>query len=300
MMLESTMAGATPLLGRNGTACPQNVEPLSQPSRTLVRMTGRFVNLLNDIGISRDDVLFVHSSMDWIGGGISEAVALIEALLEVVGNKGTLVMPSYTWRGICPGRPPEGVVVDLRRSPCAVGLLPEVFRRWPGVVRSASYWVPICALGPQASQLTANQAEIANPFAPDSTFYRLSETGARLVGLGVSLNTSSVSHLPDYDLASICPLEIFTEEPIDGEVIDCNGRHLKTRTTIVRPEVMAHYRPSATFEHCPALRAQLAFVQRDKASFFSYPIDLYHREGVSIGRQFLGSGQLPPWLGIER
>jgi aminoglycoside 3-N-acetyltransferase len=263
-------------------------------------MSGRFANLLIDLGVSKGELLFVHSSMDWIGGGVSEAVALIEALLEAIGAKGTLVMPSYTWRGSHPGRPPEGEVVDLRKSPCAVGLLPEVFRRWPGVLRSASYWVPVCALGPQASWLTDNQAVVVNPFAPGSTFHRLSETGARLTGLGVSLNTSSVSHLPDYDLASICHLKIFTEQPIDGEVTDCDGRHIKTRTTIVRPEVMARYRPSALFEHCPALRAQLVSVQREKALFFSYPIDLYHREGVSIGRQFLGAGRLPPWLGAER
>jgi hypothetical protein len=177
-----------------------------------------------------------------------------------------------------------------------VGLLPEIFRRWPGVSRSASYWVPVCALGALAHELTAGQEDIINPFAPGSTFRRLSEISARLVGLGVSLNTSSLSHLPDYDLAAECPIPIFSMDPIEGEIIDSEGRHHHTRTIIVRQELMAGYKPSALFEHSPSLCAKLVRIKRGEANFFSYPIDLFHSEGIMVGRKFLSSGRLPPWL----
>jgi aminoglycoside N3'-acetyltransferase len=255
-------------------------------------MMAEFRSLLADIGICKSDTLFVHSSMNWIGGGVREAVALIEALLEAIGAEGTLAMPSYS----APIRPPEGSVLDLRKTPCRVGLLPEIFRRWPGVTRSASYWVPVCALGPRATEFTADQAAILNPFGPGSTFRRLSHAGARLVGLGVSLNTSSLAHLPDYDLSSISPIAVFSADPIEGEIVDFDGRHMKLRTTVVRPEVMSSYRPSSLFEHSAWLRSQLVSRQWGKALVFSYPARIYHEEGVAIGRRFLAAGRLPPWL----
>jgi hypothetical protein len=136
-----------------------------------------------------------------------------------------------------------------------------------------------------------------HPFGPGSTFRRLSDAGARVVGLGVSLNTSSLSHLPDYDLAAICPVNVFSEMPIEGDIINYQGTRLRTRTFIVRAEVMATYRPSALFEYNLPLREQLTVYKHENVIYFSYPIGLFHHEGIAVGRQFLSAGRLPPWLG---
>ena len=259
--------------------------------------SSRFEDIADELGIQRGDILFVHSGMDWIGGGVTEALQVIKCLVALVGPEGTLCMPSYTWRGALPGRPPEGSVVDLRRSPAAVGLLPEVFRRWPGVLRSISYWVPVCAWGRQAVELLAEQQHVINPFGPGSTFRRISEANGKLIGLGVSLNTSSLAHLPDFDLGDICPLNVMTDQPIDGTVIDMEGISHTTRTQIVCGDLIGNFRPSALFEHDEALRRSLVCRNVDGGLFFSYPVRQYHRTGVEVGRAFLSAGYLPPWLG---
>jgi len=256
----------------------------------------RFIRIWENMGIGRGDVLFIHSSMNWIGGGIAEAVTIIESLMTQVGSEGTICMPSYTWRGV-PNWQPGDAVVDLRRNPTAVGLLPEIFRRWPGVVRSTSYWFPVCAWGSRAVELTTGQAAIIYPFGPGSTFRNVMEAGGKLVGLGVSLNTSSLAHLPDHDLVDICPVRVMSDNLSNGTVIDTNGTVHLTRIYGVHTEFVATYRPSVLFEHDAALKRNLIFLSINGAHYFCYRADEFYRAGVEVGRAFLARGRLPPWLG---
>ena len=251
-----------------------------------------YKKILSDIGIVRGNVLFVHSSMNWIGGGVTEGIALIEALLDAVGPSGTLVMPSYAWRG----SPVEGGNFDVRKTPSAVGLLTELFRRWPGVHRSAHYWVPVCAYGQDAVYLTKDQTSMEHAFACDSTFRRLSELEALVVGLGVSLNTSSLAHLPDYDLQELYSFAAFAKQPLYGTVIDSTGACIATKSIVVPRELLASYQPSALFSHSTVLSDALMMHERGKAIFFAYPAALYHCEGVRIGRAALALGKYPPWI----
>lgn len=255
-----------------------------------------FRSKLENCGISRGDILFVHSSMNWIGGGVSAAVSLVKALTELVGPQGTVCMPSYTWRPPETMQPPAGSVVDLRRTPTAVGLLPEVFRRWNGVLRSASYWVPVCALGAHARDLVADQHHISNPFGSGSTFRRIMEAGGRAVGIGVALNTSSLSHLPDHDLAPLYPIRVFSDQLLGGELIDFDGSRHMVRSMTVRSDLVTRYTPSAMFEQSAKLRAELVFRKWGNAFVFSYPARVYYEEALVLGRECLASGRLPPWL----
>ncbi len=258
---------------------------------------GTFHELLDAIGIRAGDHLFVHSSLDWIGGDVGAAATIIDALIERIGPTGTLCMPSYTWRGRLPGRPEDGSVVDLRRSATVVGLIPEVFRRWPGVRRSAHYWVPVCALGSHAEHFTSGQHTVLDPFGEGSTFRMFMQADGKAVGMGVSLNTSSLAHLPDHDLAALCPIQVMSSDPIEGTVIDRDGTELRTRTLVVRPEVMSAYRPGVLFDHHAGLRDRLLSETHNAASFFAYPVQAYHAAALEVGHAHLAAGRLPPWLG---
>jgi aminoglycoside 3-N-acetyltransferase len=252
-------------------------------------------SLLDALSIESGDLLFVHASMDWLKGGVIEAVSLIEALLQRLGPGGTLSMPSYTWRGAV-GRPPEKSVLDVRRSPSQVGLLSEVFRRQSATYRSEHYWVPVCGQGRLTDELLKGQSKIEHPFAPPSTFAKLLEHEAKIVGLGVSLNTSSLAHLPDYELEDELPFRVFTDTPIEGQVINHEGQLINTLTFIVKPEVMQAYKPACLFELSPKLSQSLRRVDDDSVIRFSYPLKVYCEEAVRLGREALANHVLPPWL----
>ena len=92
--------------------------------------------ILDRLEIARGDVLFIKASMNRLGYGGPETVALLDALLDRLGPEGTVVMPSFPYANEV-GRPPAGAVFDVRRTPSQMGLLSEVLRRQAGAERSA-------------------------------------------------------------------------------------------------------------------------------------------------------------------
>ncbi len=119
------------------------------------------------------DTLFVHSSLDRIKQSAKDAIDLISVWQSMLGETGSIFMPSYSWKG-SPGRPLEGSVFDVRKTPSQVGLLSEIFRRMNGTYRSESYWVPVCGRGAIASKVLSNQLTTQNPFSVNLRWPRMS------------------------------------------------------------------------------------------------------------------------------
>jgi aminoglycoside 3-N-acetyltransferase len=262
---------------------------------------------LEDCGVSKGDILFVHSSMNWLAEGatdvadvIKKATEIIEALIDTVGNEGTICMPSFIWCNPKSTQPPEGMVLDLKRTPTAVGLLPEIFRRRPGVQRSASYYMPVCAYGAKAHDLLANQSCIIDAYGDGGTFRRVMEAGGKALGLGVALGTSALSHLVERDLAPLCPVKIYSEKLLLGDIIDFDGTRLHTQSLTLHPQVFSHHVPSATFTYSEALRSELIFRKWGNAFVWSHSARTYYEEALAIGGQRLAEGRLPPWASEPR
>lgn len=129
------------------------------------------VSSFRTLGLTASDTVIVHaslSSMGWVCGG---AETVIEALLEVLGSDGTLVMPTHTAGNTDPKRwanPPvpeawwpiirENMpAFDPAKTPSRdMGVIAETFRTWPGVVRSNHPIGSFCARGPHAQRVIAD------------------------------------------------------------------------------------------------------------------------------------------------
>ena len=83
------------------------------------------------MGLTGNETILIHSSMKSIGPVEGGAHTVLDAWMEFFAE-GLLLLPTHTWRFINE----ENRVFDVRRSPCCVGILPELFRQRPGVVRS--------------------------------------------------------------------------------------------------------------------------------------------------------------------
>ena len=83
------------------------------------------------MGLTGNETILIHSSMKSIGPVEDGADTVLDAWMEFFAE-GLLLLPTHTWRFINE----ENRVFDVRRSPCCVGILPELFRQRPGVVRS--------------------------------------------------------------------------------------------------------------------------------------------------------------------
>ena len=64
------------------------------------------VNELKRVGLQKNDVVMVHASLKSMGYICGGAQTVIEALIEVVGEEGTIMMPTQSWRNL---DPEEGV-----------------------------------------------------------------------------------------------------------------------------------------------------------------------------------------------
>lgn len=103
---------------------------------------------LADMGLTGQETILIHSSMKSIGPVDGGADTVLDALMEFF-RPGLLLLPTHTWRTINAANP----VFDVCTSPCCVGILSELFRQCPGVVRSlhphpqhGRVWVAGCFL----------------------------------------------------------------------------------------------------------------------------------------------------------
>src|SRR5688500_10428768 len=106
-------------------------------SRSMTDRTG-ITEDLHRLGLAVGDALVVHSSLRSIGPVEGGAEAVVAALLDVVGERGLLVAPTFTYRG---------ERFDPLTEPGLTGRIAEAVRSWPGALRS---WHPthsVAAIG---------------------------------------------------------------------------------------------------------------------------------------------------------
>ncbi|MFB9326655.1 AAC(3) family N-acetyltransferase [Paenibacillus aurantiacus] len=144
---------------------------------------------LAQLGIAREGTLLIHSSMKSIGPVEGGADTVLDAFTAYMKD-GLLVLPTHTWASVNASKP-RFYVDD---SPVCVGILPELFRKRPGVVRS---WHPthsVAALGRDAISFTSGDHQFDTPCARGSAWGKLLDRGATILLVGVDLRRNTFIH----------------------------------------------------------------------------------------------------------
>ncbi len=145
--------------------------------------TSQLIKILEEIGLKKVGTLFIHSSWDQFDKYTGTCLELIQAILDIIGKEGTLLMPAF------PIDQDPKKVFDIKKTPSGAGLLTEIFRRLPGVKRSININHSVCALGPNADFLTKDHHLSKTSWDQYSPYYRLSQVnGTIIMGLGVGKN----------------------------------------------------------------------------------------------------------------
>jgi aminoglycoside 3-N-acetyltransferase len=182
------------------------------------------LNFLEGVGIGNDSTMLVHSSWNALNSGNFCIADLIQALIDAVGTKGTLLMPAFPHRSF----QVNNSIFDINKTPSAGGLVSEAFRRFPGVDRSINLNHSVCAIGPMAKFLTKDHHLSQTPWDEMSPYYRLKEVeDAWIIGLGVGHHLKVATSL--HCVESILQKEILFykrlfENTIEYKYIDSNDR----------------------------------------------------------------------------
>lgn len=144
---------------------------------------------LEDMKIDRNGTLLIHSSMKSIGPVEGGADTVLDVFSEYMKD-GLLVLPTHTWSYINAENPK--FYVD--KSPSCVGILTELFRKRPGVVRSLHPTHSVAALGKDAKEFVAGDEKWDTPCARNSVWGKLLDRKAQIMLLGVDLRRNTFMH----------------------------------------------------------------------------------------------------------
>ncbi len=167
---------------------------------------------LEALGVTPGMTLALHSSLSSLGFVVGGAVAVILALEDALGPRGTLAMPTHTSDLEDPGEwenPPvprswlEAMRADFPAFDAALtpsylmGVIPECFRKQRGTSRSNHPVAGWAARGPNAAFITSEH-ELAMAQGEGSPLARLYELDAHVLLLGVDHGNNTCFHLAEY------------------------------------------------------------------------------------------------------
>ena len=179
---------------------------LSRVDQRLPHTIGSLTGDLRALGLRTGDVVLLHSSLRSIGFVAGGTQAVVQALVNVVGAEGTLVVPTQTPDNTDPAEwrhPPVPSTwwqiirdqmpgFDPARTPSRwMGVIAEAVRTWPGALRSAHPQVSFAALGAHAGDIVRDHRldDALGESSPLGAVYRL-EGKLLLLGCGHDSNTS--------------------------------------------------------------------------------------------------------------
>lgn len=166
---------------------------------------------LREAGLSTGDQVIVHTSLGSLGYVCGGAQTVIEVLQKIVGKDGTVMMPAQSWKNL---DPMTGVHWEIAETEWpkirqfwpaydkditptnTMGAVAEMFRRWPGAVRSDHPARSFAAWGKNARYLVENH-DLRDIFGESSPIGKLYAIGGKVLLIGVDYDKNTSLHLAD-------------------------------------------------------------------------------------------------------
>lgn len=146
---------------------------------------------LFSLGIRAGDCVLMHSSFKALGEFAGGAELFFEAFLELLGEEGTLIIPTLSYKSVTRDDP----VFDVDETPSCIGYLSEYFRTSvKGALRSKHPTHSCCAKGRLAREFTEGHERDITPVGENSPFAKLPKFGGKILMLGCSARPNTSMH----------------------------------------------------------------------------------------------------------
>ena len=164
------------------------------------------------LGVRPGMTIIVHSSLSALGWVCGGAPTVVSALMDVITEDGTIVMPTQTgnysdpanWSRSPVPQPWWEIIYEampafdpLTTPSFKMGVIAENFRTTPGVVRSNHPQVSFAAWGKHAQQIIADHS-LTYGLGEQSPLARIYDLAGWVLLLGVGYDNDTSFHLAEY------------------------------------------------------------------------------------------------------
>lgn len=145
------------------------------------------INGLRKLGLKTGDTLVVHSSLSSFGRVSGGAETVVDAVIEVIGCTGTLVVPTYTY-GLD--------VYDPAMSKSLNGAITEAVRKRPNAIRSKHPSHSVASIG-RLAEIITEDVEKHTPFGRGSALFNVLQAKGKILLLGTTHTANSMVHVAE-------------------------------------------------------------------------------------------------------
>jgi len=248
----------------------------------------QLINDLKKIGIQQGDNVIVHSSLSKIGCVNNGAETFVNAVLNVIGDEGTLLCPCFAHSTFSKYYLDSNPVFNVNNSPSRAGAISEYVRRLKGTKRSLHPTDSACAFGPLADLFTETHFGQLTPYNQFSPYYILAQKKGKILNVGVPLNTSC-TNLHTLEDAVDFKYPIYHSTIYNVKMIDAEGKACTMKTKVHDPVFSQKRRPNelvilfekeGILKHGVVGEAQTTLI--DAKSLLEVMIKHYNEKGITM------------------
>lgn len=192
-----------------------------------------FEHLLKyELNIKSGDMVFVHSSMRNLYVDFDKQ-EILNILLAIVGPQGTLAFPCWQFNIRAEDYIKQNqIVFDIKNTPSAMGKIPDELRFNVNAYRSFHPTNSIIAIGRRAEELVKGHEMDIYPCGEQSPFYKLIKFNAKILGIGVTVDSLTFVHTVEDTMKESFPIRTRNEEVHVCKCIDFDGKERDIKTLV--------------------------------------------------------------------
>jgi aminoglycoside 3-N-acetyltransferase len=212
------------------------------------------------VGVVAGDAMMLHSAFNDTHGFRGSIEQLTEVFIDAVGPDGHLLMVSLPYRSSSFDYLSKLRVFDVRKTPSMMGMVSEIFRRRPDVLRSLHPTHPVLVRGERAQEFIEAHPSCRYPCGPGSPFDRLAAENGIVIFFNVAFDTYTFFHYLEHMVSPQLPFALYTEQAFSVPVVDREGQPGTVTTHVFSPAAIDRRR----FDRFEAWLRQRGLIQEKR------------------------------------
>lgn len=187
---------------------------------------------IRSIGVNEGDIIFVHSSLSALGYVLGGPNTIVDVLMKIVTEQGTILMPVYPFQGSMYEYFSSNPVFNVLLDKSSMGAVTENFRN-KTEYRSYHPSHSVASWGKDAAWFIKDHYKDDSPFGKNSPFYRAYLKKGKVLCIGSDIGKVTIYHIVE-ELVDF-PKKIYLEDKYEASVITPGTNGIKVISKVHDP-----------------------------------------------------------------